>query len=117
MKNTITFINKEIALAAFDQAKEKGFSPSFNEESLELTVACMSDASSPVVSNEATMAYIDNQLRWMREDMNYSMKRLEDHMKGHLPPIQDVGKMNEVLKKLGLDDSFYAEKKRVSVEY
>lgn len=116
MKNTISFINKEIALAAFEEAKTQGFSSSFDEKSLELTVACVSDAAMSPVSNEV-MSYIDNQLRWMREDMNYSMKRLEEHMKGHLPAIQDVGKMNEVLKKLGLDDSFYVEKKRVSVEY
>lgn len=116
MKNTISFINKKIALSAFEEAKAQGFSSSFDEKSLELTVACMNDAAMPALSNEV-VSYIDNQLRWMREDTNYSMKRFEEHMKGHLPQIQDVGKMNEVLKKLGLDDSFYAEKMRVSVEY
>ena len=57
------------------------------------------------------------EIKWLREDMNWTLKRFTDHLKGHLPPILDAGKMQGAIKALGMDDSYEVKKASVYVEY
>lgn len=43
----------------------------------------------------------------------YLHKRMDDHMKGHIPPIEGAGKMNKALKALGMDEDYACMKKTV----
>ncbi len=109
-----TFANHEVALAAHKAVLENDPNASLSED------LCLSFAysnSTEVPSMQDFMQSVEARLKWMREDMDYSLREYRDHLKGHIPAIKDAGRMNDVLKKLGLDDAFQAEKQRVFVEY
>lgn len=109
-----TFTNNEVALAAHEQALQNDPNASLNEQ-LCLSFAYTDSPEAP--SMQDFMNSVEARLRWMQEDMNYSLNAYRDHLNGHIPAIKDAGRMNDVLKKLGLDDAFEVEKHRVFVQY
>lgn len=128
---TFSLDNLELATAAVEDAKNFGLKaflkteegkPVVSFESIadaygekEEKPCCMSDVYNVMRSLSSEYEY---QLKWIREDLSYMREALYKHTSsGHLPPIQDAGKMKEALKKLGLGDSYEVKTPEVYVQY
>jgi hypothetical protein len=128
---TFSLDNLELATAAVEDAKNFGLKASLKTEEGKSIVSfesiadaygekeekpcCMSDVYNIMRSVASEYEY---QLKWMREDINYMREALYKHTSsGHLPAIQDAGKMKEALKKLGLGDSYEVQTPTVYVQY
>lgn len=134
MKRVLELNNLEVAQAALEDAKNKG-----------LQATLKSVENTHVISYETSTAYCDEEVKdssksyvtyadmesmwrafysemeysqkWMREDYAYLESSFREHKKGHLPAINDAGKMEAALKTLGMADSYKVEKASVYVEY
>lgn len=122
------FLNKEVATAALEDAKNFSIQNAElqnNGEQIELSFASLDCCEKPTAPTWADFDSLwssmrremEYEMKWLREDLSYYHKRFNDHMKGHLPPILDAGKMQGAIKALGMDDSYEVKKASVYVEY
>ena len=65
----------------------------------------------------SVMSEVNYQLKWVKEDISWLNKAFNEHQKGHIPAVVDVGKMQKVIDALGLGDSYKVEKMSVYVSY
>lgn len=135
MKRFLELNNLEIAQAAVKDANEKGLNAVLESKdnkhivSYELAEAfCDSEQKKESESSYVTYddmsamwksfySEMEYSQKWMKEDYSYLEASLREHKKGHLPPINDAGKMEAALKTLGMADSCKVEKPSVYVEY
>ena len=121
--------NLELAQAALEDAKSFNLSASIEQKDGEISIAYESPAmcenkESKAVSMEDIYAVMKSysseyeyQLKWMREDMNYTRDIFYKHMEGHIPSIKDAGKLQAAINILGLGDSFEVKKAQIYVQY
>lgn len=131
MKRTITFLSKEIALAAVQDAPNFSIADAClqeNDGKIEVSFALCDLHDEDKAPASVTWADMDSlysavrremeyEMKWLREDLNYYFRKFEEHMKGHLPPILDAGKMEGAIKALGMSDSYEVKKVQVFVQY
>ena len=120
--------DKDIALAAVEDAKNFGLLATYDEaqgkveyeESQAYSMPAVlpptsADIESLVSSVVSSYSY---ELKWMREDISSLWKKISEHVNdGHLPAIKDAGQMKKALKALGLEDSYNVQVPTVYVQY
>lgn len=118
----------ELAEAAVKDAENFGLTAKVEQSDGEISVAYEMPASCD--KKEATAVCWDDvyaicrayaseyqyQLKWVQEDLKYTREAFYNHLKGHLPSINDAGKMEKALKNLGLEDSYNVVKPSIYVE-
>lgn len=126
MGKTITFLNKDVAEKALQEAL--GFDANAkltqNEETFVVSFASCCGPNDGCSQGERDAIYqavfneFNYEMKWVKEDLNYLRERLNKHIdNGHLPPISDAGKMKGALKALGMSDSYQVQTPSVYVQY
>ena len=130
MKQSFNILNEAVANAAIEEGKKLNLTPSLEktEDGFEISYASYmqepEETEKEAKSEYMTYADMENyhksmsyEMKFMREDIAYMYKGLAEHKKGHLPAINDAGKMKEALETLGLGDSYDVQKPTISVSY
>lgn len=128
MKKKFSLSNMELAKAALADSSNFNLSASIEEQEGSISIAY--ECASPVTRESTSVCWDDvysivrsaaseyeYQLKWLREDMNYTREAFYKHLQGHIPSINDAGQMEKALKVLGLGDSFSVQKPVVYVQY
>ena len=102
------------------EAVSEGTSVTIKDECCEkeaVANCCSMDEVHCLVSDMYRNMYqeMDIMYRYISETREEMYEMLWEHKEGHLPNIKDAGKMEEVLRNLGLADSFEVRKPIISV--
>ena len=129
MKKKFSLQSLELAEAAVKDAVNFGLSATLEEADGEVSVAYEAPAvyggkEEKAVSWDDVYAICRSyaseyqyQLKWVQEDLKYTREAFYNHLKGHLPSINDAGRMEKALKSLGLEDSYKVNKPTIYVEF
>jgi hypothetical protein len=120
----------ELSEAAIKDAKNFGLSAKLTNEDgqnfVEYESKAYCDTPTPPANptwddyyalSKSVYSEMQYQLKWIREDYKYLSEAFREHQRGHIPAVQDVGKMKQIIETLGLSESYDVAKKTIYVEW